>query len=90
MTQLSRDSANAARIAGRVERVALSSKGKNPGPRPGKKTRKRALWERDPRCFWCGRETNIKTANAPDSASLEHLYSRGGSLRGSPLFTCKP
>lgn len=81
ITQLSRDSANAEKIAGRVERVRALVQGKDPEPKPEKRTRRRALWERDPRCFWCGRETNIKTANAPDSATVEHLYARGQPKR---------
>jgi hypothetical protein len=81
ITQLSRDSVNAEKIAGRVERVRALVKGKVPPPKPGKPNRRRQLWNRDPRCFWCGRETNIKTANAPDSATVEHLYARGQPKR---------
>jgi 5-methylcytosine-specific restriction endonuclease McrA len=81
ITQLARDSANAERIAARISRVRSLIQGKDPEPKPGKKTRRRALWERDPRCFWCGRETDIRTSNAPDSATVEHLYARGRPKR---------
>lgn len=81
ITQLSRDSANAEKIASRVERVRALIKGKSPPPKPGKPNRRRQLWNRDPRCFWCGRVTDIRTTNAPDSATVEHLYARGQPKR---------
>lgn len=81
VTQLSRDSANAEKIACRVERVRALVQGKVPPPKPGKRNRRRQLWNRDPRCFWCGRVTDIRTANAPDSATVEHLYARGQPKR---------
>jgi hypothetical protein len=79
--QLARDSANAEKIASRVERVRALVQGKVPPPKPGKLNRRRQLWNRDPRCFWCGRETDIRTANAPDSATVEHIYHRGHPKR---------
>lgn len=81
ITQLARDSANADKIGRHVERVRALVRGKDPEPKPGKKTRRRLLWEKDPRCFWCGRETDIRTANASDSATVEHLYARGQPKR---------
>ena len=42
----------------------------------GKLTRRRTLWRRDPRCFWCGRLTVFEEHGRPDSATLDHLYSR--------------
>jgi hypothetical protein len=82
--QLARDPANAEKIVGRVERVRALVHGKAPPPKPGKRNRRRQLWNRDPRCFWCGRETDIRTANAPDSATVEHLYARGQPKRREP------
>jgi hypothetical protein len=79
--QLSRDSANAEKIVGRVERVRALVQGKAPPPKPGKPNRRRQLWNRDPQCFRCGCETDIRTANAPDSATVEHIYHRGHPKR---------
>lgn len=41
----------------------------------GKRSR---LWHDDPRCFWCGRLTDLHTANAHKTASatLDHIYPR--------------
>ena len=75
------DTPHAERIARRVERVRALVQGKAPPPKPGKRNRRRQLWNRDPRCFWCGRETDIRTANASDSATVEHLYARGQPKR---------
>jgi hypothetical protein len=44
--------------------------------KPLKATRRRRLWRRDPRCFRCGRETDITTINHDDSATVEHIYPR--------------
>jgi hypothetical protein len=86
ITQLSRDSANAERIARRVERVrllvrenscALAHKSK---PKP---TRRRVLWRRDPRCFWCGRVTRFDAYHEPDAATVEHIYHRAHPKRRS-------
>jgi hypothetical protein len=44
------------------------------GAKKGKPARRRQLWKRDPRCFWCGRKTDITTANNSDSATMEHIY----------------
>jgi hypothetical protein len=48
-----------------------------------KPTRRRVLWTRDPRCFWCGRLTDIRTEWLDKSATVEHLYSRRHPKRGS-------
>jgi CRISPR/Cas system Type II protein with McrA/HNH and RuvC-like nuclease domain len=49
--------------------------------KPSKRTRRRQLWKQDPHCFWCGRETDITTANAEDSATVEHIYPRNHPRR---------
>jgi hypothetical protein len=48
-----------------------------------KPSRRRSLWRRDPRCFWCGRETDITMHDADDSATIEHVYPRGHLKRRS-------
>jgi len=50
-------------------------------PRP---TRRRVLWRRDPRCFWCGRLTVFETFGREDSATLDHLFSRRHPRRSDP------
>jgi hypothetical protein len=42
------------------------------------------LWTRDPRCFWCGRVTRLDVKeNAPNLATIDHLYSRAHPKRQS-------
>lgn len=48
-----------------------------------KPNRRRVLWQRDPRCFWCGRVTDIRTEWLDSSATVEHLYSRKHPKRSS-------
>jgi hypothetical protein len=53
-------------------------------PQPQKPTRRRVLWRRDPRCFWCGVVTTFATHGRPDSATVDHLYPRGHPRRSDP------
>jgi hypothetical protein len=39
-------------------------------------TRRRVLWRKDPRCFWCGRVTKFEEHYADDAATVEHVYHR--------------
>jgi 5-methylcytosine-specific restriction endonuclease McrA len=41
-----------------------------------KPTRRRLLWNRDPRCFWCGRVTRFDAYADEDAATVEHIYHR--------------
>lgn len=48
--------------------------------RLGKKELRRQLWAEDPKCHWCGIETQwpeIKGGSLPDdAATLDHLYTK--------------
>jgi len=46
-----------------------------------RRTRRRRMWGRDCRCFWCGIVTTIKTVNLPNSATVEHIYPRSDPRR---------
>jgi len=86
ITQLARGHPNAERITRRVARLRDLLRPKKETAagekrRESKPTRRRQLWRRDPRCFWCGRETDIRTVNGPDSATVEHIYHRGHPKR---------
>jgi hypothetical protein len=84
ITQLSRDSANSEKITRHVERVRQLVKGENAdqsaNPKP---TRRRVLWRRDPRCFWCGTVTRFDAYHESDAATLEHIYHRRHPKRRS-------
>lgn len=74
-------------IAVRLRECAKLLGGKELPPRPARKgkakpTRRRQLWRRDPRCFWCGIETRFDAYDEPDAATVEHLYSRRHPKRG--------
>lgn len=53
--------------------------------------RRRALWEKDNRCHWCGIETiwseNSNGINPADSATLDHIYSKYHPKRLKPNTT---
>jgi hypothetical protein len=74
------------RIAERLKEAARLLKGvAPPAPKPSRPTRRRQLWRRDPRCFWCGRETRFDAPEgADDLATLEHVYARTHPKRQSP------
>ncbi len=46
-------------------------------------TRRRILWRRDPRCFWCGRVTVFEAHGTTSAATIEHIYPRGHPRRQS-------
>lgn len=79
ITQLSRDSAHAAKIARHAERLRqLMREATNARA----DSRRAALWWRDPACLWCGRVTRLDHANgAPLAATLDHLKSGPGRDR---------
>jgi 5-methylcytosine-specific restriction endonuclease McrA len=65
-------------IAGRLREAARLLQGKVVEPRaPQTGTLRYRLWQRDPRCLWCGRMTNITGTHEPDAATLDHLHRRG-------------
>lgn len=72
------------REALRLIREAKAGEGREAGPSPAPKpareksqpTRRRLLWRRDPRCFWCGRVTVFEAHNTPEAATVEHVYPR--------------
>ncbi|MDQ3744531.1 MAG: hypothetical protein M3444_09125 [Acidobacteriota bacterium] len=77
-------------------RLLGEREGERKGASKSKPTRRRVLWRRDPRCFWCGRVTDIKTEWLDRSATVEHLYSRRHPKRGrtdkhlpSTVLACK-
>jgi hypothetical protein len=76
---------NAAKLLVRDAKPGRKSQNATPSPKqksqPGLRRR---LWERDPCCFWCGRETRIDVQCAPDSATVEHLYAKRHPLRWHP------
>jgi 5-methylcytosine-specific restriction endonuclease McrA len=39
--------------------------------------RRFGLWQRDPRCMWCGRVTRIESQQDDNAATLDHLHPRG-------------
>lgn len=62
------------------------------------KLRRRALWQADPRCHWCGRQTLLPgtpglKAAAGITATLDHLYSRFHPERSrdnTMVLSCAP
>lgn len=58
-----------------------------------KEDRKRVLniWKKDPRCYWCKRETTLEGRDTgdvlPHTATLEHLYSKFHPHRLTPNTT---
>lgn len=68
-----------ARLLGGKELPPRTAKKKG-DPRP---TRRRLLWRRDPRCFWCGRVTRFDAYREPDAATVEHIYHRHHPKRQS-------
>ena len=77
-------------------RLLGEREGTRRGASKSKPTRRRVLWRRDPRCFWCGRVTDIRTEWLDRSATVEHLYSRKHPKRGrtdkhlpSTVLACK-
>ena len=88
-------------VAVRLKECARLLGGKGLPDRPAPKgdarpTRRRQLWRRDPRCFWCGRVTRFDAHNEEDAATVEHLYSRRHPKRGradkhlpSVVLACK-
>jgi 5-methylcytosine-specific restriction endonuclease McrA len=65
-------------------RLLGEREGGRKGASKSKPTRRRVLWRRDPRCFWCGRVTDIRIEWLDKSATVEHLYSRRHPKRGLP------
>ena len=53
--------------------------------------RRRRLWEENPQCHWCKRETiwsaNENGVNPPNSATIDHIYSRYNIKRREPNIT---
>jgi hypothetical protein len=68
-------------IMSRLKECARLLQGRGVPPPAAKKkgdsapTRRRLLWRRDPRCFWCGRVTKFDEHDA-DAATVEHVYHR--------------
>lgn len=51
----------------------------------GKLTKRSRMHRADPHCFWCGRETVLTGhINAPNLATIDHLYSRLHPQRRAP------
>lgn len=68
-------------IAGRLKEAARLLQGKGVSPvgeitKPQTGTLRFRLWQRDPRCLWCGIETDINGRHEPDTATLDHLHRR--------------
>jgi 5-methylcytosine-specific restriction endonuclease McrA len=63
-------------------RLLGEREGERKGASKSKPTRRRQLWRRDPRCFWCGRMTRFDAHDEPDAATVEHLYHRKHPKRG--------
>lgn len=89
-------------IAVRLKECVTLLQGRPPPVRAAKKkggarpTRRRVLWNRDPRCFWCGIETRFDAYDEPDAATVEHIYHRLHPKRGrtdkhlpSVVLACK-
>ncbi len=55
-----------------------------------RQNRRRALWRKDPRCFWCGKITILRRVNGgeqhPDNmATLEHIIHKMDPNRGKKM-----
>jgi len=53
-------------------------------PKDARPTRRRQLWRRDPRCFWCGVVTRFEEHYSDDAATVEHVYHRRYPKRHDP------
>jgi 5-methylcytosine-specific restriction endonuclease McrA len=81
--QLARGHPNDARIIRHVKRLRLLVRDGKAAQAPKLQTGtlRFQLWQRDPRCLWCGRETRIDGVHEPDAATLDHLHRKSQRTR---------
>jgi 5-methylcytosine-specific restriction endonuclease McrA len=94
------DTTVADEIAGRLREAARLLQGKEVSPNkwkpppklPQTGTLRYRLWQRDPRCLWCGRVTLITGTHEPDAATLDHLHrkkQRTGRVLPVAVLACR-
>jgi hypothetical protein len=85
-------------IARRLREAAALLQGKtilseiSDKPKPQTGTLRYRLWQRDPRCLWCGIETRIEGRHEPDAATLDHLHrksQRAGRTLPLVVLACR-
>lgn len=81
------DPETADQIAGYLRAAQLLLRGREPEAPPAVQTgtRRFKLWQRDPRCLWCGRVTRIEGVHEQDAATLDHLRRKSQRARPSSL-----
>lgn len=48
------------------------------------RTFRKSFWKSNPLCHWCGIKTELNVPDGtPNQATIDHLYPRGDSRRGS-------